>query len=231
MLPSPGVPPRRPPRPTAEKRARAAEIVDRLERAMPDARIALHYGSDVQLLVAVVLSAQSTDAGVNEATPALFAAFPDAEAFARARPEDLWPYVRRVGLHRNKAKAIVAAMRAIVAEHGGKVPRTREALEALPGVGRKTAGVVLVHLGAAAAFPVDTHVGRVSRRLGLTREENPDKVERDLCALLPEERWARGHQLFVWHGRRVCKARAPACSRCPVEDLCPKRGVAKGIRR
>ena len=231
MLASRRMAPRQSPRPTAEKRARAAEIVDRLERAMPDVRIALDCGSDVQLLVAVVLSAQSTDAGVNKATPALFAAFPDAEAFARARPEELWPYVQRVGLYRNKSKAIVAAMKALVAEHGGKVPRTREALEALPGVGRKTAGVVLVHLGAAAAFPVDTHVGRVSRRLGLSREENPDKVERDLCALLPEERWARGHLLFVFHGRRVCKALAPACSRCPVADLCPKRGVAKGIRR
>jgi len=231
MLASDRMPARRPPRPSTEKRARAVEIVDRLERAMPDVRIALHYGSDVELLVAVVLSAQSTDAGVNQATPALFAAFPDAAAYARARPEELWPYVKRVGLYRNKSKAIVAAMKAIVAEHGGKVPRTREGLEALPGVGRKTAGVVLVHLGAAAAFPVDTHVGRVSRRLGLTREENPDKVERDLCALIPEARWAKGHLLFVFHGRRTCKALAPACSRCAVEELCPKRGVPAAIRR
>ncbi|MGB8932377.1 MAG: endonuclease III [Anaeromyxobacteraceae bacterium] len=222
---------RKPPRPTAERRARAAEIVDRLERAMPDVKIALDYGSDVELLVAVILSAQSTDAGVNKATPALFAAFPDADAFARATPEELWPYVQRVGLYRNKSKAIVAAMKVIAGEHGGRVPRTRAALEALPGVGRKTAGVVLVHLGAANAFPVDTHVGRVARRLGLSREENPDKVERDLCALLPEERWSKGHLLFVWHGRRVCKALAPACSRCPVEPLCPKRGVSAAIRR
>jgi endonuclease-3 len=231
MLTSPAMPARRPPRPSEEKRARAVEVVDRLERAMPDVKIALHYGSDVQLLVAVVLSAQSTDVGVNRATPPLFAAFPDAAAFARATPEELWPYVQRVGLYRNKSKAIVGAMQAIVRDHGGRVPRTREELEALPGVGRKTAGVVLVHLGAAAAFPVDTHVGRVARRLDLSREENPDKVERDLCGLLPEDRWAKGHLLFVWHGRRVCKALAPACSRCPVEPLCPKRGVAKGIRR
>ena len=198
---------------------------------MPDVKIALHYGSDVELLVAVILSAQSTDAGVNKATPPLFAAFPDAAAFAKVRPEALWPYVQRVGLYRNKSKAIVAAMQAIVRDHAGRVPRTREELEALPGVGRKTAGVVLVHLGAANAFPVDTHVGRVARRLDLSREENPDKVERDLCALLPEERWAKGHLLFVWHGRLVCKALAPACSSCPVEELCPKRGVAKAIRR
>ena len=218
-------------RPSEEKRARAIEILDRLERAMPDVKIALEFGDDVQLLVSVILSAQSTDVGVNRATPALFAAFPDAAAYARARPEDLWPYIRSLGLYRNKAKAIVAAMRAIAAEHGGHVPRTREALEALPGVGRKTAGVVLVHLGAGHAFPVDTHVGRVSRRLGLTREIDPDRVEQDLMAVFPEERWAHGHQLFVWHGRRTCIARAPACSRCAVEDLCPKRGVPKGMRR
>jgi endonuclease III len=219
----------RPPR--AEKRARAAEILNRLERAMPDVRIALEFQDDVQLLVSVILSAQSTDVGVNRATPALFEAFPDAEAYARARPEDLWPFIRSLGLYRNKAKAIVAAMQAIAREHGGRVPRTREALEALPGVGRKTAGVVLVHLGAGHAFPVDTHVGRVSRRLGLTRELEPDRVEQDLMALFPEERWAHGHQLFVWHGRRTCVARAPACSRCAAAELCPKRGVPRELRR
>jgi endonuclease III len=217
--------------PAAAKRARAAAIVDRLEVAMPDVRIALEFEDDLQLLVSVILSAQSTDAGVNKATPALFARFPDAARYAAAQPEDLWPYIRTLGLFRNKAKAIVAAMRAIATEHGGRVPRAREALEALPGVGRKTAGVVLVHLGAGHAFPVDTHVGRVSRRLDLTRELDPDKVERDLMALLPEARWAKGHQLFVWHGRRTCIARAPACSRCPVNDLCPKRGVPVAMRR
>jgi endonuclease-3 len=217
--------------PGAAKRARAAEIVDRLEEAMPDVRIALEFQDDVQLLVSVILSAQSTDVGVNRATPALFARFPDAAAYGAARPEDLWPFIRSLGLYRNKAKAIVAAMAAVARDHGGRVPRTREGLEALPGVGPKTAGVVLVHLGAAAAFPVDTHVGRVSRRLDLSREQDPSKVERDLRALLPEARWGRGHQLFVWHGRRTCKALAPACSRCPVDALCPKRGVPRAIRR
>ncbi len=207
------------------------EIVDRLERAMPDVKIALEFQDDLQLLVSVILSAQSTDVGVNRATPALFGRYPDAAAYAAARPEDLWPYIRSLGLYRNKAKAIVAAARAIAEEHGGRVPRTREALEALPGVGPKTAGVVLVHLGAGHAFPVDTHVGRVARRLGLTREEDPDRVERDLEALVPEERWAKAHQLFVWHGRRTCIARAPACSRCAVEALCPKRGVPPSLRR
>jgi endonuclease-3 len=198
---------------------------------MPDVKIALEFQDDVQLLVSVILSAQSTDVGVNRATPALFARFPDAAAYAAAAPEELWPFIRSLGLYRNKAKAIVAAMQVIAREHGGHVPRTREALEALPGVGRKTAGVVLVHLGAAHAFPVDTHVGRVSRRLGLSRRLVPDEVERDLMALLPEDRWAKGHQLFVWHGRRTCIARAPACSRCVLDDLCPKRGVPRALRR
>ncbi len=217
--------------PPEAKRARAREVVDLLERAMPDVRIALEFRSDVELLVSVVLSAQSTDVGVNRATPALFARFPDAAAYAAAAPEDLWPFIRSLGLYRNKAKAIVAAMRVVASAHGGRVPRTREELEALPGVGRKTAGVVLVHLGAGHAFPVDTHVGRVARRLDLSRETDPTKVERDLCALLPEARWAKGHQLLVWHGRRTCKALAPACSRCAVDALCRKRGVPRAIRR
>jgi endonuclease-3 len=214
-----------------QERARAAEVIDRLERAMPDVRIALEFGSDIELLVSVILSAQSTDVGVNKVTPALFRAFPDAAAYAAATPEQLWPYIRSLGLFRNKAKAIVAAMQTIVRGHGGRVPRDREALERLPGVGRKTAGVVLLHLGAAHAFPVDTHVGRVARRLGFTRHEDPSRVEEDLMALVPEERWGRGHQLLVWHGRRTCTARAPACSRCVLTDLCPKRGVPVSMRR
>lgn len=209
------------------ERARAVEVLDRLAAAMPGARIELDFGDELQLLVSVMLSAQSTDAGVNRVTPALFAAFPDAAAYARAEPEQLWPHLRTLGLFRNKAKAIVAAARAIVAEHGGRVPRTRAGLEALPGVGRKTAGVVLVHLGAEPAFPVDTHVGRLARRLGFTRQEDPDRVEDDLRALVPEARWAHGHQLLVWHGRRCCTARAPACERCPVASLCPRRGVVR----
>jgi endonuclease-3 len=209
----------------AERTARAAEVLDRLEAAMPEARIALRFDDDLQLLASVMLSAQTTDARVNEVSPALFARFPTADAYARAEPEELWPYLRTLGLFRAKAKNLVLAMRAIAAEHGGHVPRTREALERLPGVGRKTAGVVLVHLGADAAFPVDTHVGRVARRLGLTRERDPDRVEETLRSLVPRERWGRGHQLFVWHGRRTCAARAPACARCPVEALCPKVGV------
>jgi endonuclease-3 len=211
--------------PRPEEQARAREVVERLGREMPEARIALEFGSDLELLVSVILSAQSTDARVNIVTPALFARFPDARAYAAARPEELWPIIQTLGLFRAKAKSIVAAMRVIAAEHGGRVPRERAALEALPGVGRKTAGVVLIHLGADDAFPVDTHVGRVSRRLGFTRERDPDRVEEKLRALVPRSLWAQGHQLFVWHGRRTCAARAPACERCVVEELCPRIGV------
>jgi len=213
------------------ERARGRSVLDRLAVAMPDARIELHFGDDLQLLVSVILSAQSTDKGVNKVTPGLFAAFPDAAAYAAAAPEELWPHLRTLGLFRNKARSIVAAARAIMADHGGKVPRTRAGLEGLPGVGRKTAGVVLVHLGAEPAFPVDTHVGRLARRLGFTRQEDPDRVEEDLRALFPVERWALGHQLLVWHGRRCCAARGPACSRCPVAGLCPKRGVPSAARK
>jgi endonuclease-3 len=207
------------------ERDRARKILDRLEEAMPGARIELDFGTDLELLVSVILSAQCTDVRVNEVTPGLFAAFPDAAAYAAAGPEALWPHLRSLGLFRNKAKAIVASARVIEAEHGGRVPRTREALEALPGVGRKTAGVVLIHLGAGHAFPVDTHVGRVSRRLGFTRETDPDRVEERMSALLPPERWGKAHQLFVWHGRRTCHARKPDCEGCAVRRSCRRIGV------
>ena len=211
---------------SAEERERAAEVVRRLEGVLPGARIALDFADDVQLLVSVILSAQCTDARVNQVTPALFARFPDAAAYAAARPQALWRYVRSCGLYRSKSRNIVAAMRAVASEHGGCVPRERTALEALPGVGRKTAGVVLIHLGVGDGFPVDTHVGRVSRRLGFTRQERPDRVEEDLMRLLPCETWGKAHQLLVWHGRRTCRARAPDCHGCALAELCPKIGVA-----
>jgi endonuclease-3 len=210
---------------TEAKRRRAIEVLDRLGTEMPEVRIELDYHNPLELLVAVILSAQCTDKRVNLVTPALFQRFPDARAYAAVKPEELEPYIQTCGLYRNKAKNIVAAAKALVAEHGGEVPRSREALEQLPGVGRKTAGVVCIHLGGDAAFPVDTHVKRLAGRLGFTRETDPDKVERDLQALLPPERWMNGHQLLVWHGRRTCFARSPACERCVVAELCPKRGV------
>lgn len=200
-------------------------MIDRLDREMPDAHIELDFTNHLELLVAVVLSAQCTDAMVNRCTPGLFARFRTAADYAAAQPEDLHPFISRCGLYRNKAKNIVAAMQAIERDYGGRIPETREDLEKLPGVGRKTAGVVAVHAFDGQAFPVDTHVGRLARRLDFTQETDPDKVELDLQALFPPERWGTGHQLLVWHGRRCCYARKPACSRCPVADLCPRVGV------
>lgn len=209
------------------KTRRALRIVDRLQEAIPEAKIALDYQDELQLLVAVMLSAQCTDAVVNTVTPALFARYPTAEDYARADPEELMQLIRRVGLFRTKARNLAAAMKILHEAHGGRLPREREALRELPGVGWKTAGVVVHHAFGTPALPVDTHVGRVARRLGLTAHLDPDKVERDLSALLPEARWGRAHQLLIWHGRRTCLARLPACSRCPVRELCLRRGVAK----
>jgi endonuclease-3 len=192
---------------------------------MPEAKIELDHGSPWQLLVAVVLSAQSTDRRVNIITPALHAAFPTLSHFAAATPEELEAHIKTLGLFRNKAKNLVALARALMAEHGGEVPLGRAALAALPGVGNKTAGVVSMHIGGDRAFPVDTHVMRLSYRLGFTKADKPDDIEADLRELLPPELWFQGHQLLVWHGRRVCHAVKPECHRCVVAGLCPKRGV------
>src|SRR3954465_1752016 len=214
------------PRESREMKAgRAAKIVAALEKEMPEAKIALEYEDELQLLVAVMLSAQTTDVLVNRVTPAVFARYRTAEDYARASVPQLESMIRRIGLFRTKAKNLKAAMRKIASEHGGKLPRTREELHELPGVGWKTAGVVVNHAFGTPALPVDTHVGRVSRRLGLTRHEDPRKVEDELTQLLPEERWGRAHQLLIWHGRRICESRLPHCSRCVVRELCPRRGV------
>jgi endonuclease III len=209
----------------AARAKRAGFIVDALEREMPEAKIALEYEDELQLLVAVMLSAQTTDALVNQVTPALFAKYRTAGDYARATAPQLEKMIRRIGLFRTKAKNLRAAMQKIVSEHGGKLPRTREELYELPGVGWKTSGVVVNHAFGTPALPVDTHVGRISRRLGLTRSEDPDEVEAELTALLPPERWGRAHQLFIWHGRRTCIARKPHCSRCVVKLVCPKVSV------
>lgn len=192
---------------------------------MPDARIELDYSTPLELLVAVILSAQCTDKRVNLVTPALFRRFPDAAAYASASVQEVEPFIQTCGLYRAKAKNLIAAARALVAEHGGQVPRSRAVLETLPGVGHKTAGVVCIHLGGDDAFPVDTHVKRLAFRLGFSSHVDPDKVELDLQALLPAERWMKGHQLLVWHGRRTCFARSPACERCVVAARCPRKGV------
>lgn len=206
--------------------ARAGAILTALAEAMPDARIELEHRTAYELLVAVILSAQCTDRRVNSVTPALFARFPDARALAAADASEVRPFIQSLGLYRAKAKNLVAAARALVAQHGGEVPVRRAQLAELAGVGNKTAGVVSMHIGGDVAFPVDTHVKRLAWRMGLTSAQLPDKVEADLQALLPPERWVLGHQLLVWHGRRTCLAREPACARCPVAALCPKRGVS-----
>jgi endonuclease-3 len=211
----------------AERTRRFGVIVRRLEKAMPEAKIALEYEDDLQLLVSVMLSAQSTDAMVNQVTPALFARYRTAEDYARSTPEIIGEQIKRVGLWRSKAKNLHETMTRIARDHGGHIPRKREELCELPGVGWKTAGVVVNHAFATPALPVDTHVGRVARRLGLTRHEDPRKVEADLTELLPERLWGRAHQLLIWHGRRTCESRRPRCSRCVVLDLCPRRGVTE----
>lgn len=207
------------------KRERAEEILRRLEEDFGEVHIELDFQTPLELLVAVILSAQCTDKRVNMVTPALFHAYPDAAAYARAGPEELEPYINSLGLFRAKAKNLSKLGRMLVEEHAGEVPRTRAELAQLPGVGAKTAGVVTMHLGGEHAFPVDTHVGRLARRMAFTRRLDPDRVEEDLQKLFPSERWMVGHQLLVWHGRRTCMARAPACDRCVVEALCPKVGV------
>ncbi len=209
----------------AAKAGRAAVVLSRLSAAMPEAKIELNYTSPLELLVAVILSAQCTDRRVNLVTPALFADFPDAAAYAQATPAKISRYINSLGLFRNKAKSLSRLGKALMAEHAGVVPTARAALVDLPGVGPKTAGVVSMHLGGGEALPVDTHVFRLGRRLGFTRQREPNKVEKDLQRVWPPSDWFMAHQLLVWHGRRVCHARKPECHRCVVAELCPKVGV------
>ena len=201
-------------------------LIERLEAAYPDAACALVHRDPFQLLVATILSAQCTDERVNKVTPGLFAKYPDAGAFAGAPLPDLERAVQSTGFFRAKARSIQECCRDLVAKHGGDVPKAMDALTALRGVGRKTANVVLGNAFGIPGVVVDTHVGRLSARLGLTREADPVKVESDLMALLPREEWTRFSHLLIHHGRAVCLARKPHCSRCGLSDLCPRRGVA-----
>lgn len=210
----------------SQRAERARQIVERLGEAYPSAATELDFASPLELLVAVLLSAQCTDKRVNEVTPALFRRYPSAEAFATTELPELEAAIRTCGLFRTKAKAIRAACREIVAR-GGEVPTSREGLARLPGIGNKSAGVIAMHLSEERALPVDTHVARLAHRLDLSREETPDRIERDLRALLPPELWKAAHHRLIWHGRRICTARAPACPACPVSELCPKRGVKR----
>jgi endonuclease-3 len=215
----------------SQRAARARKVFERLAATYPEAATELDFGTPLELLVAVLLSAQCTDVRVNLVTPALFARFRSAADFARASPEEIERYIKTCGLYRNKAKAIALACRAIVEEHGGAVPTSREALTRLPGIGNKSAGVISMHLSETEhAFPVDTHVARLAGRLGLSSAERPDDIERDLRALLPRELWKPGHHQLVLHGRRVCTARAPKCLACPVLELCPRRGLPKLVK-
>ena len=203
------------------KRERAGRVLARLKALYPGAATELAFRTPFELLVATVLSAQATDVSVNRATPALFARFPDAAALAGADAEEVEPFIRTIGLYRSKAKNLTAAARLLVDRHGGVVPATLQELTALPGVGRKTANVVLANAFGQPTIAVDTHVGRLARRLRFSRHEDPDKVERDLQKLFDEDDWVFVHHGLILHGRRVCKARKPACERCALCTDCP----------
>lgn len=207
--------------------AGAAAVLQRLIAAYPDAECALHYTSPFQLLVATILSAQCTDVRVNLVTPALFAAFPDPYKLAVATQEEVEELIRSTGFFRNKARNLIACAIALVDQHNGAIPGGLDALVALPGVGRKTANVVLGNAFAVPGMVVDTHVKRISRRLGWTESDDPEKIERELCRLLPQALWTQAGHTLIAHGRACCKAPTPECSRCPVEDACPRRGVVR----
>jgi endonuclease III len=203
------------------KRARIRPIIERLAAAHPDAKIALWHGSPLELLVAVMLSAQTTDVNVNQVTPALFRKYRRPEDYLAVPPEELERDIYRTGFFRQKAKAIRGTMRMLVEEFDGEVPRTLDELVRLPGVARKTANVVAAELGNPQGIVVDTHVRRLSQRLALTKHDDPVKIERDLQKLVPRDEWGRFPHLLIWHGRRVCIARRPLCEACVVNDLCP----------
>ncbi len=199
---------------------REKQILAELERLYPQAGPELHFSNPYETLIATILSAQCTDQKVNQATPALFAAYPNAAAMAKAEPGQIEPYIHICGIYRNKAKNIVAACRALVAEYGGEVPGDFEALTALPGVGRKTANVVMANAFGAQAIAVDTHVFRVSNRLGLAHAKDVLRTEEQLMRTIPREDWSKAHHWIIFHGRRVCKAIKPACGACTLRALC-----------
>lgn len=205
---------------------RAEAVYELLAAEYPDAQCELHFQSAFQLAVATILSAQTTDVRVNMVTPELFGRFPDAEALANADQEEVEEVIRTTGFFRNKAKNIIGFARGLMAEHDGHVPRTMAELSALPGVGRKTANVILGNaFGVSEGVVVDTHVKRLSTLLRLSSRETPEKIERDLMELFPRERWTMLSHLLIWHGRRVCEARNPRCEACVVSHLCPSSRV------
>lgn len=212
----------KPPKSSRSQKQRALEILTRLKLMYPEATCSLDYQTPVQLLVATILSAQCTDARVNQVTPTLFARFPDAPSLAQADRQELETLIHSTGFYRNKAKNIQGACDRIVTHFGGEVPRTMPELLTLPGVARKTANVVLAHgFGILVGVTVDTHVKRLSYRLGLTQHGDPVKVERDLMKLIPQPDWENWSIRLIYHGREVCGARQPQCDRCDLIDLCP----------
>lgn len=212
--------------PIDPRKRRVRRILDGLAKLYPDAHCALHHENPLQLLIATILSAQCTDVRVNLVTPALFARYPDAAAFADADLGELEKAIQSTGFFRNKARNIKACCRILVDQHGGQVPATMDELVPLPGVGRKTANVILGNAFDIPGITVDTHVGRLSRRLDLTSEDDPVKVERDLMALIPQKEWTMFSHRMIFHGRQVCFARSPKCADCLLAKLCPKIGVA-----
>jgi endonuclease-3 len=207
------------------KRARIGPVIERLERAHPDAKIALSSQSPLQLLVAVMLSAQTTDVNVNKVTPLLFTKYQRPEDYLAVPQEELERDIYATGFFRQKARSLRGTMALLVEEFDGEVPRSIDDLVRLPGVARKTANVVAAELGNPQGIVVDTHVRRLSQRLRFTRQEDPVKIERDLIKLVPREDWGRFPHLLIWHGRRVCIARRPLCEVCVVNDLCPASRV------
>lgn len=209
----------------AQKTARANIIAARLAEAYPKVKVPLRHRNTFELLIAVILSAQSTDEAVNRVTPELFRRYPDPASLAQASIRDIENIIRPLGLFRAKAKSLKECARRLVEEFGGKVPSTMEELTRLAGVGRKTANVILGHAFGKPAIIVDTHCRRVSRRLGLTREQDPNKIEKDLSRLLPPEQWTGFSHRLIIHGRKVCYARKPACAKCVLNDLCPSSRI------
>ncbi|BCR07050.1 endonuclease III [Desulfuromonas versatilis] len=209
-------------------RKTALRVLGTLEETYPDAHCALNYSNPLELLVATILSAQCTDVRVNQVTEGLFRRYPDAAAYAGADLSALEEEIRSTGFFRNKARNLVACGAALLERHGGEIPRTLEALTALPGVGRKTANVVLGNaFGLAEGLVVDTHVKRIAGRLGWTRHSDPERIERDLCALFPREKWTQASHVLIFHGRQICKAPTPLCTLCPVLSDCPRIGVTR----
>jgi endonuclease III len=216
-----------PPRPSPRVRAQAQAVHQRLSRAIPAPHVELHFDDAWQLLIAVILSAQSTDKMVNQVMPALLARWPTPQRLAAAPQPEVEEVVRSTGFFRNKARAIRQASEAVAGRFGGQVPRTMAQLLELPGVARKSANVVLGSaFGICAGMAIDTHAMRVSQRLGLTKQRTPERIEAALCALFPQQAWAHTSHRLVLHGRCVCTARSPSCARCPLNELCPSRQQA-----